>query len=162
MKRNISIALFSILILLIGIFIGRFTSPVKEVEKIVEVTSTNSDMTKKYLSKFIDIQEKVNNLPHNEEKYQTTLGMRELASEEYEMWDTLLNDIYSELKNTLSNEDMDKLINLQIQWIADRDAIAEEAGKEAEGGSLQPLLITTSKSQTTKDRCLELINDYMD
>ena len=56
MKRNISIALFSILILLIGIFIGRFTSPVKEVEKIVEVTSPSSDMTKKYLSKFIDIQ----------------------------------------------------------------------------------------------------------
>lgn len=162
MKRNISIALFSILILLIGIFIGRFTSPVKEVEKIVEVTSPSSDMTKKYLSKFIDIQEKVNNLPHNEEKYQTKLGMRELASEEYEMWDTLLNDIYSELKNTLSNEDMDKLINLQIQWIADRDAIAEEVGKEAEGGSLQPLLINTSKSQTTKDRCLELINDYME
>ena len=131
MKRNISIALFSILLLLIGIFIGRFTSPVKEVEKIVEVTSTNSDMTKKYLSEFIDIQEKVNNLPHNEEKYQTKLGMRELASEEYEMWDTLLNDIYSELKNILSNKDMDRLTDLQIQWISDRDSIAEATGKRA-------------------------------
>ena len=167
MKKNITIALLLVLTLLIGITIGRFISPVKEtlieneIEKIVEVKSPTAGLAKKYLSKFIDTQEQVNNLPHNEQEYQTTIGMRELASQEYEMWDTLLNEVYSELKNILSTEDMDNLTNLQIQWISDRDTIAETAGKKAEGGTLQPLLITTSKSQTTKERCLELINDYM-
>ncbi len=154
--------------LFIGFIIGRFTAPVKEkliekeVEKIVEVESPTSGLAKKYLSKFIDIQEKVNNLPYDEEQYQTTIGMRQLASQEYEMWDTLLNEIYSELKNTLSTEDMGNLTALQVQWISDRDSTAEATGKEVEGGTLQPLVITSSKSETTKERCLELIKDYMD
>ena len=168
MKKNIFISLFFVAILLVGFIIGRFTSPVKEkliekeVEKIVEVESPNVGLAKKYLSKFIDIQEEVNNLPNNEEQYQTTIGMRQLASQEYEMWDTLLNEIYSELKNILSTEDMDKLTALQIQWITDRDATAEAAGKKVEGGTMQPLVITSSKSQTTKERCLALIKDYIE
>ncbi|MGG7213615.1 lysozyme inhibitor LprI family protein [Clostridium nigeriense] len=163
MKKSIITIFILVATLLIGIVIGRFTSPVKEklVEKEVEVQSPTAGLTKKYLSKFIDIQEEVNKLPRDDEQYQTTIGMRELASQEYEMWDTLLNEIYSELKNTLSTEDMDKLTALQIQWISDRDATAEAAGQKAEGGTLQPLLITSSKSQTTKERCLELIKDYM-
>lgn len=169
MKRNILITLILIVLLLTGVTIGRFTSPVKEkliekiveVEKIVEIESPTVGLAKKYLLKFIDVQEEVNKLPHNEEKYQTTIGMRELASQEYKMWDTLLNEIYSELKNTLSTETMNELTSLQIQWISDRDAKAEDAGKEFEGGSIQPLIITSSKSQTTKERSLELIKDYM-
>lgn len=176
MKKNILLTLVLIAMLLTGVTIGRVTSPVKEkiiekevavevekeVEKIVEVESIYSGLAKKYLFKFIDIQEEVSKLPYHEEEYQNTFGMRKLASEEYEMWDTLLNEIYSELKNTLSTEDMDKLTSLQIQWIEDRDVTAEAAGKEVEGGTLQPLFITSSKSQTTKERCLELIKDYMD
>ena len=167
MKKNIIITLVLVAVLLIGIIIGRFTSPVKEkliekeVERIVEVESPTAGLAKKYLFKFIDVQEEVSKLPYAKEQYQTTMGMRQLASQEYEMWDALLNEIYSELKNTLSAEDMDKLTSLQIQWISDRDATAEAAGKEVEGGTLQPLVITSSKSQTTKERCLELIKDYM-
>lgn len=161
MKKNIIITLVLVAALLIGIIIGRFTSPVKEklIEK--EVESPTAGLAKKYLFKFIDVQEEVSKLPYGEEQYQTTIGMRELAVKGYEMWDTLLNEIYSELKNTLSAEDMDKLTSLQIQWISDRDSTAEAAGKEVEGGTLQPLFITSSKSQTTKERCLELIKDYM-
>ncbi|MDU8967594.1 lysozyme inhibitor LprI family protein [Clostridium tertium] len=168
MKKNIIITLILVAALLIGIVIGRFTSPVKEkliekeVEKIVEVESPTAGLAKKYLFKFIDAQEEVSKLPYGEEQYQTTMGMRELAVQGYEMWDALLNEIYSELKNTLSAEDIDKLAALQIQWISDRDATAEAAGKEVEGGTLQPLVITSSKSETTKERCLELINNYMD
>lgn len=168
MKKNIFITFILVAALLIGFIIGRFTSPVKEkliekeVEKIVEIESPTSGLAKKYLFKFIDIKEEINKLPYHEEEYQTTIGMRQLASQEYEMWDTLLNEIYEELKNTLPTETMDELTSLQIQWIADRDSTAEAAGKEVEGGTLQPLFITSSKSQTTKQRCLELIKDYMD
>ena len=168
MKKNIIIVVILLATLSTGVIAGRLTTPVKEkivekeVEKIVEVESPTTGLAKKYLFKFIDVQEEVSKLPYDEEQYQTTIGMRELASQGYEMWDTLLNEIYSELKNTLSTEAMDKLTALQIQWISDRDATAEAAGKKAEGGTLQPLLITSSKSQTTKERCLELIKDYMD
>lgn len=168
MKKSIIITLFLVAALLIGFIIGRFTSPVKEkliekeVEKIVEVESPPSGLAKKYLFNFIDVQEEVSKLPYDDEKYQTTMGMRQLAVQGYEMWDTLLNEIYEELKNTLPTETMDELTALQIQWIADRDSTAEAAGKEVEGGTLQPLFITSSKSQTTKERCLDLIKDYMD
>ncbi|ATD56022.1 hypothetical protein [Clostridium chauvoei] len=85
MKKYIIITLALISTLLLGIIIGRFTSPVKEkliekeVQKIVEVESPTVGLSKKYLFKFIDIQNEINKLPHNDEKYQTTFGMRELT-----------------------------------------------------------------------------------
>lgn len=168
MKKSIIIVFILLATLSTGVVAGRLTTPVKEkivekeVEKIVEVESPTAGLAKKYLLKFIDIQEEVNAFPYHEEKYLTTAGMLQLGGQEYKMWDALLNEIYDELKNTLSTETMDKLTALQIQWIADKDAIAEAAGKKAEGGTMQPLLVISSKNQSTKERCLELIKDYMD
>ena len=168
MKKNIIIVVILLATLSTGVIAGRLTMPVKEkvvekeVEKIVEVESPTTGLAKEYLFKFIEIQEEINDFPYHEEKYLTTAGMRELGSQQYTMWDTLLNEIYAELQNTLPTETMDELTSLQIQWITDRDTKAEAAGKEAEGGTMQPLLVISSKSETTKERCLELIKDYMD
>ena len=168
MKKNILIVVILLATLSIGVIAGRLTTPAKEkivekeVEKIVEVESPTTGLAKKYLLNFIDIQEEVNDFPYHEEKYLTTAGMLQLGGQEYKMWDALLNEIYDELKNTLPTKTMDELTSLQIQWITDRDTKAESAGKEAEGGSMQPLLVISSKNQSTKERCLELIKDYMD
>lgn len=168
MKRKIIITVVSVAILVTGIVVGRVTTPTKErivekeVEKIVEVESKTSGLAKEYLLKFIDVREKVAALPTYEEQYQTTMGMKFLASEEYKMWDDLLNDIYAKLKETLSPEEMDKLTELQVQWIKHRDETAEADGKEYEGGTMQGLIVISSKGYTTKERCLELIRTYME
>lgn len=160
MKKNIIIVVILLATLSTGVVAGRLITPVKE--KIVEVESPTTGLAKKYLLNFIDIQEEVNDFPYHEEKYLTTAGMLQLGGQEYNMWDALLNEIYDELKNTLPSETMDELTSLQIQWISDRDATAEAADKKNEGGTMQPLLVISSKRQSTKERCLELIKDYMD
>lgn len=168
-KKVMRLVLTVIIILFMGIVVGRVTATheeiiverviEKEVEKVVE--SKIDGLAKIYLVKFIDIIEQVAAFPTYEERYQNTLGMKMLASEEYKMWDSLLNEIYMELKGILQTEDMEKLNEQQCQWIAHRDYTAEADGKEYEGGSMQGLIVITSKSSITKERCLELINIYM-
>ena len=42
---------------------------------------------------------------------------------------------------------MAKLLEEQRAWIKDKEAAVQEAGKEAEGGSLQPLLENTEAAK---------------
>lgn len=47
------------------------------------------------------------------------------------------------------------------KWISNRDTIAEESGKEFEGGTMQPLAYTSSLDKSIKERCYELVNKYV-
>ena len=114
-KKIAFLVLPPIITLLFGVFIGRITKPLevnvienqvetvveKEVEKIVEIESKTSGLAKIYLLKAIDILDIISRQPTYEDYYQTTLGMRELASEQYTLWDNLLNEIYKELQSVL-------------------------------------------------------------
>lgn len=162
MKRKIIAASLLIILVLVGVFIGRVSTPTKEVVKEIEVESKKHLLAKEYLLKFIDISEEISKFPYNEEPYQTTLGMRKLSGEEYQMWDELLNEIYVQIKEVIGQKEMEKLTEVQLKWIEDRDIKADIAGKEAEGGTMQPLLETSAKANLTKERCLELIKIYMD
>ena len=51
---------------------------------------------------------------------------------------------------------MDQLTQEERQWISDKDEQVEAAGKEAEGGSLQPLLENDEAAEITKARVYEL------
>lgn len=66
--------------------------------------------------------------------------MNEKSQELYEDWDDALNHIWYELKvkGVLTEDAMAKLLDEQRAWIKDKEAAVQEAGKEAEGGSLQP------------------------
>lgn len=162
MKRKIVTVLLVIIFVLVGAVIGRMITPTKEIVKEIEVESRKPLLAKEYLLKFIDINEKISKFPYNEEPYQTTFGMRKLAGEEYQMWDELLNEVYEKIKEVIGQKEMDKLTELQLKWVEDRDIKAEIAGKKAEGGTMQPLLVTSEKANLTRQRCLELIKIYMD
>ena len=91
----------------------------------------------------------------------TTLEMREAASERFKQWDAALNEIYNVLKGQLSPSDMKKLQSEEIQWISNRDAKAKKESLEMKGGTMEPLIYTSSLQDTTKKRCYELVEKYM-
>ena len=86
--------------------------------------------------------------------------MNEKSQELYEDWDDALNHIWYELKvkGVLTEDAMAKLLDEQRAWIKDKEAAVQEAGKEAEGGSLQPLLENTEAAKWTRERTYKLLN----
>lgn len=112
-----------------------------------------------YLKKLNDIEAGLKDLS---KKYEgTTLEMKEAASEEYKRWDKALNEIYSVLKDQLSDSEMKELKEKQIQWISIKEKKAKEESLEYQGGTMESLIYISSLAKTTKDRCYELVEEYM-
>ena len=91
----------------------------------------------------------------------TTLEMVEAGNEEYKLWDDILNEIYSALKDQLSKEEMDKLIDEEVNWIKIRDDKVVLDSAKYEGGSIKPLIEIKGLIESTKDRSYELVDKYM-
>ncbi len=132
-----------------------------DVDKSNEsVEEENESKVQYYLDKYAKLEKELKD--SLAEKYNgTTLDMREAAGIEYTSWDDLLNEVYGVLQEQLSKEEMDKLRAEQIEWLTIRDSKAEESAKEFEGGTMEPLAHTTSLGESTKERCYELISNYM-
>lgn len=90
-----------------------------------------------------------------------TADMREAADERYKRWDSALNEIYGALKGQLASSDMKKLQSEEIQWMSNRDTKAKEASSEMKGGTMEPVIYISSLADTTKNRCYELVEKYM-
>ena len=86
----------------------------------------------------------------------TQSEMNTLSGDLYKLWDDELNSIWARLKEKLDESTMDQLTQEERQWISDKDEQVEAAGKEAEGGSLQPLLENDEAAEITKARVYEL------
>lgn len=137
-------------------------------EKEVETTTNSSnDNTNAYSTKQVYL-EKLSNLEDNlnaslKEKYDSGITQQivEAASEEFEKWDDMLNEVWSELKGQLPEEDMDKLTEEQVNWIKSKDEKSETAANEVKGGTMEPLSRVMSLAISTKERCYELVNEYM-
>lgn len=78
------------------------------------------------------------------------------SQELYELWDGALNYLWSELKNDLTEEEFEQLLEEQRIWIAEKEKATEEAGKDVEGGSLYALLVYTESAKITEERVYEL------
>lgn len=92
----------------------------------------------------------------------TTIDMKEAESEIYKSWDEMLNKVYSEITSKLSQEEKDKLISEENNWIKKRDEEADKEAKKVEGGTMESLAKITSLAESTKERCYELVNNYME
>ncbi|WP_410771266.1 lysozyme inhibitor LprI family protein [Fontibacillus sp. BL9] len=113
-----------------------------------------------YLEKLDEIEAGLADLEElNEEG--TTASMTEAAAETFNRWDTALNEIYGELKQQLSANEMDDLKEKQREWIKQRDEIAEKEAAEFKGGTMEGLQLVSTKARVTKERCYELVNQYM-
>ena len=85
----------------------------------------------------------------------TQAEMNEKSAQLYELWDDALNYLWGELKAALPEEEFAKLLDEQITWISDKEKALEEAGKDYEGGSMYPLIISGEAARITRERVYE-------
>lgn len=155
-------------------FFGREQSAKKDVVwyefsqmNITTVLSISSDSEaakeksnkQEYTTKLDDIEIGLAYL--KEKEAGTTMEMRQAADAKYKKWDTALNEIYGVLKKQLSPSNMKKLQSEEIQWISNRDTTAKDASSKYKGGTMEPLVYSVSLVETTKERCYELVEKYM-
>ena len=89
------------------------------------------------------------------------LSLNQLAHEEYDLWDTLLNQIWGYMSETLDEGTMATVTEEQRVWIRDKEASMKEAASGFEGGSMQPMVEYGSGATTTRNRVEELLNRYV-
>ncbi|MEH7237893.1 lysozyme inhibitor LprI family protein [Bacillus sp. JJ1562] len=123
----------------------------------VEATTENSALKDQYLTELATIEEGIENKPEGE----TQIEMEEIAAETNKVWDNQLNKIWKELENQLPTEKMDKLREEQRQWIKEKYRIASEEAAQYEGGTMESLVKVTAQAKVTKERCYELVENYM-
>ena len=101
-----------------------------------------------------------------EEKVQTkldsgvTADMREATTELSETWENELNTVYSLLMEKLPKAEKVKLENEQKKWLKNRNIKAKKDAKEAEGGTMESLLFTSSIKDLNEARAIELAKRY--
>ena len=85
---------------------------------------------------------------------QADMNMKSL--ELYELWDGALTCLWDELKAELPKEEFETLQNDQLAWNGEKERSVEEAGEEAEGGTLYPLIVNSEAARMTEERVYEL------
>lgn len=129
---------------------------VEELKKESAITGQKVE----YITKLNSIEESLKKLDYLYEKGITT-EMKEGESKRYEAWDNALNEIYGVLKMQLSTKEMNTLREKQREWITYRDQKAEEAWNESGQGALSGLASISSNVNSTKERCYQLVEQYM-
>ena len=90
----------------------------------------------------------------------TTADMHEGIAELSEAWENELNTVYSLLMEKLPKAEKVKLENEQKKWLKNRNIKAKKDAKEAEGGTMEPLLFTSSIKDLNEARAIELAKRY--
>jgi len=116
-----------------------------------------------YLEKLDDIQKKLDELPIKADADQgVTNAMKSFYAISYEKYDEVLNEIYRGLKEELPEETMKKLQAEQIQWIKEKEYESEKEKEPYRGGTFEYVAYYISLYDSTKSRCYELVNQYME
>lgn len=100
----------------------------------------------------------IENSIENDDLTQTEYNLK--TKDLYDMWDSDLNAIWSELKNVLDEETMEQLLLEQREWIARKEAEVNKAGADYEGGSMQPMVMNNKAAELTKTRVYELLEYF--
>lgn len=117
---------------------------------------------KEFIEKLDNIQKELDALPEKKDSDKgVTNAMKNYYGISYEMYDKALNELYALLKEKLSPAIMDKLKTEQIKWIEQKEDTANEERKKYEGGTFENVAYYISTYESTKERCYELVNEYM-
>lgn len=115
-----------------------------------------------YLERLDNIQKELNKLPEKEASDDgVTNAMKSYYGVSYELYDAALNEIYTLLKQELSEETMEKLEKNQISWIHKKEEMAKKERKKYEGGTFESVAYYITVYELTKEKCYELVNEYM-
>ena len=117
-----------------------------------------SGLKEEYLQKLHDTKEETDAMEPIDD---TTVALKKVEGDRYDIWDGLLNEIYAVLEEQLPAEEMDQLREEQREWIAHRDASTKEASLKYEGGTMEQLEYVAVANKLTEERCFELVEGYM-
>jgi uncharacterized protein YecT (DUF1311 family) len=138
------------------------------VNKNVQETNTINTVTKiegrreEFLGRLDCIQKQLDVLPVKKASDAgTTSAMRSYYGQSYDTYDKALNEIYSLLKEQLSQDAVKNLQAEETKWIKDKEAEANRSASEFKGGTFELVAYNISLYESTKNRCYELINNYM-
>lgn len=138
------------------------TKTVANNETLTETSNKEDEEKKSYKEEYLKKLDSLDEyLKTSLNEAITTIEMKKAENTIYKSWDDMLNEIYNLLKTQLTEEEMKKLQEEEIEWIKYRDETAENEAKKFEGGTLQPIAYISSLTETTKNRCYELVNNYM-
>ena len=119
-----------------------------------------SAMKRNYLNELNKINEKANVLI-NGNIDDTQYEINQSSVQAYNLWNNELNKIYSNLKTTLTSEEMLKLQKEEINWIIYKEKIIKKDSVNYEGGSVYDSALNIKLANLTKERCYYLVNNYM-
>ena len=115
-----------------------------------------------YIEKLDNIQKELDAMPEKKDSDKgVTIAMKGYYGVSYEKYDDALNEIYALLKKELSPEVMAQLKTEQVKWIEQKEEKAEKERLKYEGGTFENVAWYISLYESTKDRCYELVNQYM-
>lgn len=142
---------------------GFIVDPLDETTNLVEeAPSPKADaysQKNRFTQKMVNLEKE---LAWVDEQYDTlsVAEMYDLEEMRYQEWDDLLNEIYGVLKSVLSSAEMEALTVAQRDWIVYRDNKAEK-GTDQLGGGWQSLQRMINLGDLTKNRCYELVEEYL-
>lgn len=138
------------------------------LNKNIQESITTNIVTKiegrreEFLGRLDSIQKQLDVLPEKKDSDAgTTNAMRSYYGESYDMYDNALSEIYSLLKDQLSQDTMKNLQTEEIKWIEQKENTANKAASQYKGGTFELVAYNISLSESTKNRCYELVNNYM-
>jgi uncharacterized protein YecT (DUF1311 family) len=137
-------------------------------DSINKVNNTTNSVTKieerreEFLGRLDNIQKQLDALPVKKDSDAgITNAMRSYYGESYDMYDEVLNEIYSLLKEQLSQDTMKNLQTEETKWIAQKEETANKEASQYKGGTFELVAYNVSLYESTKNRCYELVNNYM-
>ena len=122
-------------------------------------TPTKDSLLEGYNAAVARQEEIDNELSTNTLLDQATLN--QLAYEEFNLWDSLINQFWTYLSTTLDEENMTSLKAEQQKWIKNKEASMKEAGADFESGTMQPMIEYGTGAKLTRERVEELIHRYI-
>ena len=130
------------------------------VTTVKEETVNISGTKEKYLKQLNDIENSLGNL-NDQYDTGTQTQMHKAKSEILIKWDNALNEIYGVLKKQLTADEMNSLKEEQRNWIKQRDQMAKKDADVFTGGTMEATIYVGTQAQLTKERCYELVREYM-
>ncbi len=127
----------------------------EEQEKV-----TNGSQKDEYIQKLDSIDAGLADLEHLYTNKDNTEILK-AEKETYTRWDNILNEIYALLKQQLSSGDMQSLKEVQIEWIKDKESSAKNAASKYAEDEMKEITKYKIEAQYTKERCYELVKNYM-
>ncbi len=134
----------------------------EEVHVEEDNTSKIEGRRSEFIGKLDNIQKELDAMPEKKASDQgVTNAMKNYYGLSYEEYDKALNEIYGLLQNELSPDTMKELKSEQIEWIEQKEKMANEERLTYEGGTFENVAYYISLYESTKERCYELVNLYM-